>query len=82
MIYEVLSPYDRFEPLRPSHPLVGTKCVECGKPLKTGERPSLVNGMPPDSEQMDKALRGAAHTVEAQPAHQRCAYPAWYSEGS
>lgn len=75
MIYEVLSPYDRFQPLKSSHPLVGTDCVECGKPMKAGDRPSLVNGIPPNTEEMDKAMRGAPHTVEAKPAHQSCAYP-------
>lgn len=75
MIHEVLSPYDRFQPLKSSHPLVGSKCVGCGEVLKAGDRPSLVNGIPPDTEEMEKAMRGAAHTVEAKPAHQHCAYP-------
>lgn len=75
MIVNVLSPRGRFEPLAADHPAVGQPCIGCGKLLEPGQPPSLVNGVPADADEQASADAGRAHTVQAQLAHESCAFP-------
>lgn len=72
---EVLSPRGRFGPLASDHPMVGTECIICGRPIEAGQAPSLVEWAPAGFEDAAKAQVGAAHNVEAKPAHEDCAWP-------
>ncbi len=75
MIWEVLTLRGRYGALTADHPGVGDTCPGCGDKLEVGDVPSLVNGVPYDEEQIEKALAGRAHNVECKLAHERCAYP-------
>lgn len=72
MIRDVLSEPGRWEPLDADHPSVGRICPGCGEPLKAGQRPAFVNGVPADDEDAEKVAEGRAHTLAVELAHEAC----------
>lgn len=70
-----LSPKGRFAPLTETHPGVGEVCQKCGRTLKVGDRPALVEVGPASEKDQDKASRGVAYTATALLVHESCAYP-------
>lgn len=70
-----LSEKGRFAPLVESHPGVGEVCQQCGRTLKVGDRPALIEVGPATQTDQDKASRGVAYTASALMVHESCAYP-------
>lgn len=72
-ITDVLTAPGRFGPLADDHPAVGRECAGCGQPLRAGDVPALVNGVPADQKDQAKADAGRPHTVSCELAHESCA---------
>lgn len=70
-----LSDKGRFAPLVESHPGVGEVCQKCGRTLKVGDRPALIEVGPASPKDEEKAARGVAYTASALMVHESCAYP-------
>ena len=69
-----LSAPGRFRPLDKDHPAVRDRqvCSVCGRPMRAGQVPALIELGPADEHEAEKAADGRPYVATAEIVHEAC----------